>query len=616
MNPSNSKNLYEYYSAQGQTLPSVQNRQGIASQAGIQGYQGTAQQNTQLLGYLQQQPITSPGVQPKIDPTILGTQPKDVTTIPVDQTAQNNVESKVGTTLTGNQVVGKDGNTITNYSDGTNDAPITSQQQQSSFSQQLKDVYGKMGTKNARAAEIQQEEGVQVKKDEVRSLERKAMAIDQLYQKKIEAIQGSGLSAAETNSQIQQLQRRQTSEKADIAIERLRAQGDYQSAFEIAQSKVDAEFAPYESQLENLKAQISLWGNDMTEKEKLEAEQAFELKKANLEAAKKSATDDAFTLGKDQTRFDAQGNVIARGSDVGDGSGVGTQAQLTSLEDQVTTVDGLLNSKGIDSAVGPTFFNRDKIDFTGQKQNFIAGTQQLVEGLTLEKLINAKANGATFGALSEGELRLLAASASKIGSWANKNSNGKVTGYSAREKDFKAELEKIANYAKRDYVLKGGDPVNVGATKMPDGSIYTKNRDGSITSLKAPGESTSSDSVSYAPGTSGNRPQRNNNPLNIKKSAFTSSFNGVAGVDPKAASDGGQFLTFKTPEDGFNAAARLLSSGVYKNLSVDQALKKWSNNGYGADLVPQYKGKTIGSLSQSELLTIIRKMAEREGYFA
>lgn len=47
--------LSEYYSSQGQALPSVSARQSQAAQAGIQNYSGTAAQNTQLLGYLQNQ---------------------------------------------------------------------------------------------------------------------------------------------------------------------------------------------------------------------------------------------------------------------------------------------------------------------------------------------------------------------------------------------------------------------------------------------------------------------------------------------------------------------------------------------------------------------------------
>jgi LysM repeat protein len=70
--------------------------------------------------------------------------------------------------------------------------------------------------------------------------------------------------------------------------------------------------------------------------------------------------------------------------------------------------------------------------------------------------------------------------------------------------------------------------------------------------------------------------QRNNNPLNIKASSLTQSFPGVIGVADKAR-DGGNFLSFASPTAGFNAARQLITSSIYSNLSVDQALRKWSN---------------------------------------
>lgn len=118
-----------------------------------------------------------------------------------------------------------------------------------------------------------------------------------------------------------------------------------------------------------------------------------------------------------------------------------------------------------------------------------------------------------------------------------------------------------------------------------------------------------------------NRPQRNNNPLNIKASDFTKGFEGVTGTDPVAATDGGEFLTFASPEDGFKAAKKLITSENYKNLSVDQALKRWSNSGYGSEILPlvlppSTGRKKISDLSQNELDAIIKAMANREGFYA
>ncbi len=114
----------------------------------------------------------------------------------------------------------------------------------------------------------------------------------------------------------------------------------------------------------------------------------------------------------------------------------------------------------------------------------------------------------------------------------------------------------------------------------------------------------------------GTRAQRNNNPLNIKSSTYTSSYNGVSGIDPSPASDGGNFLQFNSPEAGFAAAAKLLSADSYRNLTVDAALRRWSNNGYGANIMPTVANKTIAQLTPSELQSLVYAMAQAEGYFA
>lgn len=167
---------------------------------------------------------------------------------------------------------------------------------------------------------------------------------------------------------------------------------------------------------------------------------------------------------------------------------VPTSLSTAQTQSDISNVQNLINDKNIRTAVGPTRLSRfigagwDRL--TGGRQNFIAGVEQLRSQLTLDSLIQAKARGATFGALSEGELNVLSASASKLASWAKKDGNGNVVAYNASEKDFKAELEKINNFAKLDFILKGGDPTSVGVEVMPDGSYVVKNSDGTYTELQ------------------------------------------------------------------------------------------------------------------------------------
>jgi hypothetical protein len=110
------------------------------------------------------------------------------------------------------------------------------------------------------------------------------------------------------------------------------------------------------------------------------------------------------------------------------------------------------------------------------------------------------------------------------------------------------------------------------------------------------------------------RAERNNNPLNIKYGSLTSKWvkEGKAEIDPVPATDGGYFLKFKDAQTGLQAAIDLLKSDLYINKTVDAALRLWSNNGYGGEIVPELKNKTIKSLTSSELNTLIQKMIQVE----
>lgn len=178
------------------------------------------------------------------------------------------------------------------------------------------------------------------------------------------------------------------------------------------------------------------------------------------------------------------GVVIA---DYGSSQPTGKSPEALATQQQgIQDTQALLSNPGLSSAVGPNYLARigPIASYSGAKSNFIAGVQQLQQSLTLTNLQNAKANGATFGALSEGELNLLSQSSSKLGSWAIKDKAGNVLGYDTDEKDFKAELDKINNFQKLDYILKGGDGAALGVQQMPDGTLWAENSDGSKTQIQ------------------------------------------------------------------------------------------------------------------------------------
>ena len=114
---------------------------------------------------------------------------------------------------------------------------------------------------------------------------------------------------------------------------------------------------------------------------------------------------------------------------------------------------------------------------------------------------------------------------------------------------------------------------------------------------------------------------RNRNPLNIKYGGATKKYvtQGIASISRFLPTDGGRFLTFESAAAGFRAAVDLLTSPVYASLDLDRAMKRWSNNGYGAEIVRKTAidpTTSVKSLEQKRLEELIQAMAKAEGYRA
>lgn len=136
-------------------------------------------------------------------------------------------------------------------------------------------------------------------------------------------------------------------------------------------------------------------------------------------------------------------------------------------------------------------------------------------------------------------------------------------------------LQKVANWSSEDY----------------------RQAVESAKAAKSPASSGTSISVSH------------NNPGNIKYGAFAQRYGAVAG---KPATDGGVFAVFPDVQSGLQARKDLLQSGGYKDLSVDAALKRWSNSDYGGEIIPSLANKKIRDLSSDELEKLMKAQILRE----
>lgn len=208
----------------------------------------------------------------------------------------------------------------------------------------------------------------------------------------------------------------------------------------------------------------------------------------------------------------------------------------------------------------------------------------------LQKMREASPTGGALGSITERELAFLQ---SVQGSLDTTQGTAQLMNTIARVKQSFEKLKVISSPDGTEFQLDGQTYIKQGDQFIPKGFSQV-------------GGDTQQAS----------RPIRNNNPLNIKASAATSTYNGVAGLDPVPASDGGHFLVFNSPEAGFQAAKRLIQTEGYRGLTVDSALRRWSNNGYGGEIVPNLSRKTIGQLNSTELDSLIQAMARNEGYYA
>tara|TARA_R100001530_G_scaffold136250_1_gene116013 strand:+ start:1163 stop:2887 length:1725 start_codon:yes stop_codon:yes gene_type:complete len=255
-------------------------------------------------------------------------------------------------------------------------------------------------------------------------------------------------------------------------------------------------------------------------------------------------TGDPFTLGEGQQRFDAQGNLIAAGPEAatdplkeleqqlkiqklqqdlaggGDRNeslspnemeslgidpgqfGLLTRGQADDLlrsgriespaqklqkdaeanaRDKIASIDLILDSPGLSSSVGTFSQTRIATPFNqAARQEFVGAVNQLISRETLDSLIAAKAQGATFGALSDTEIAILERAATKIGSWIDTDALGNTV-FKVSEKAFKAELNRIRDLTSRAFDNMTAEP----ATSVDE--LMRRNSDirGEVESLRA-----------------------------------------------------------------------------------------------------------------------------------
>jgi len=125
-----------------------------------------------------------------------------------------------------------------------------------------------------------------------------------------------------------------------------------------------------------------------------------------------------------------------------------SEKAINDAQKMIDSIKLLKEDPGINAAVGPAFtgaISRTWLSepFTGRRSIFLGKANQLVSNLALSKLIEAKSQGATFGALSDREMDILKSAQTALGTWEIRDKDGRVTGYKTTEKGFKNELQRL-----------------------------------------------------------------------------------------------------------------------------------------------------------------------------
>lgn len=330
--------------------------------------------------------------------------------------------------------------------------------------------------------------------------------------REIEAIQDNaeGLTRSGVAGRIDEARRKSLRTQADLSVVQMAKQGRFNSAKAIADRAIAVQLEKQKQNIDNLRFMYEENKEEFTKAEQrefefnqAEREKQYEAQEYRLRAefdAKIKQSDPMYQVQLQNARANLEQTRLQNAKLTREINNVPLPASTLALskqQAQITDVRSLLTDPSISAAVGPNKLARGKIpvpftndgiafapsQYSGKTQQFIGSIEKLRSQLNLDSLIQAKGSGATFGALSDQELRILGTSATKIGQWAIEK-DGKIVGYDIDETSFRRELDTINNFAKLDYILKGGDPVNVEVNITPDGRMWTRNSDGSITELQ------------------------------------------------------------------------------------------------------------------------------------
>lgn len=150
------------------------------------------------------------------------------------------------------------------------------------FKSAILNIFNKQADLGNEAAGIRAKEGVGEKRKEVTRLENEIKAKKLAYERQIQEREKnkSGSFGGAVEQDVANIQREGNRELADLAIQYEAASGNYKDAYDIAEAKVRDMTQGLEDQLKALQVGYQFYQDDMTESQKVAAQQNFQLLQA------------------------------------------------------------------------------------------------------------------------------------------------------------------------------------------------------------------------------------------------------------------------------------------------------------------------------------------------
>ncbi|TXG77122.1 hypothetical protein E6Q11_03355, partial [Candidatus Dojkabacteria bacterium] len=292
MNPS----IVDYLKSTGQASDFA-SRSKLATSNNISNYTGTAEQNTQLLKLLQK-PATTPTttVPTNIPSSVLPTSTPNNITLPNVSTpnAQIGLNTTVAGIMAPSTATGKDVTPTKIESD--------SERLRRETLEAIKSYTDPNAGYSAKSYQYEQEAGLTDKKNQLSKIDVQDIALqNNLAKFKEEQLNKNpgGLFGTGVEQLISANERATSSQRTDLAIQKLALQGDINTAINVVKQRLDAEFEPIKQKIDYNKEALTLLNNDLTEKEKVALQNQTRMLESLLDGKKTFQTilDDAGKAG-------------------------------------------------------------------------------------------------------------------------------------------------------------------------------------------------------------------------------------------------------------------------------------------------------------------------------